>query len=141
MTAEQLLQPRILCIAPDTSTRFKKGDLFIKFNEYCFISEKGVKIDIDSCEVYPHLFRKLEWWVERNIEDMPKWVKAVENSEKGFYKNGEVIKVKNWHTNNEGKLWLVNFICVPNEHTKYHPVSNFIPATEAEYLTYKTTNQ
>ncbi len=34
-------------------------------------------IEVKNYSEFPAIFRKLEWWEERNIEDMPKYVKYV----------------------------------------------------------------
>lgn len=37
---------------------------------------------------FPHLFKKLEWWEERKIEEMPEYIK--------FTNSGRVFKISKW---------------------------------------------
>jgi len=60
MTAKELMQPRFEVIAEYPNCIFKKGDILERIAE------------VEELEKYPHLFRKLNWWEFRKIEDMPK---------------------------------------------------------------------
>lgn len=66
---------------------------------------------------YPHLFKKLEWWEERAIEDMPEYLNCP--SRKMFF------KVESWHKS--------YFIIDGRQKMQYR---NYIPATLAEYEDY-----
>jgi hypothetical protein len=64
---------------------------------------------------FPYLFRKLQWWEERNKKDMPKFVKSP---------FGEIMSVKGYD--------------LFNKHIKFRSgtglLENYIPSTEEEYL-------
>lgn len=49
---------------------------------------------------FPHLFRKLNWWEHRKVEDMPKRLIC-----KAISDNTEVIEIQEWDMN-----WLVGWI-------------------------------
>lgn len=66
MTAKDLLKPRFEVIADYPGTTLKVGDILDKQN---------TKNMCEFYEQYPHLFRKLNWWEHRKIEDMPKKIK------------------------------------------------------------------
>lgn len=66
---------------------------------------------------YPHLFKKLEWWEERAIDDMPEYLSCP--SRKMFF------KVESWHKS--------YFIIDGRQKMQYR---NYIPATLAEYEQY-----
>src|SRR5678815_6192710 len=72
MSNEELLKPRYKVIADMPLLRFKIGDIhnahFIPIN--IWDKETYVRLDI-----YPHLFRKLEWWEERQPEEVPAYIK------------------------------------------------------------------
>lgn len=72
MTPEELLRPRYKVIADYPGNAWEVG--LVIPSEY-----HAIKIITDNMiafyDKYPHLFRKLEWWEERNIEDMPGYVK------------------------------------------------------------------
>lgn len=81
----------------------------------------------DQLRLYPHLFKKLEWWEDRKPEEMPKFLKDKENERL-------VYKVYGWLQNNG----MFNFGPKNNEitHTEY-----FIPATLEEYQSKNTKPQ
>lgn len=72
MTPETLMQPRYKVIAEYPSMDYPLG--------YIYSDEKhkgAILLYKDTLfEKYPHLFKKLEWYEDRAIEDMPGYVKA-----------------------------------------------------------------
>ncbi len=74
MTAAELMQPRYEVIAEYPSCHHEKGSIVDNVTEYmeAFFNK------------YPHLFRKLNWWEYRKVEDMPKRLicKAIPGDEK-----------------------------------------------------------
>jgi hypothetical protein len=75
MSTEDLMKPRVMCIANDTSGRFEAGDIFYAEANGDFLIN-GWKF---NPEQYPHLFRKLSWWERLDIKDMPEYVKFDED--------------------------------------------------------------
>jgi len=77
------------------------------------------------------LFKKLEWWEDRKVEDMPRYVKMIgyvkpctDNPEKFELKKGQVFKPEKWGLNSfEVRHWVF-------------AASLTIPATEQEYKTF-----
>jgi len=74
MTARELLQPRYEVIADYPKSDFKVGDIIQCSDD--LVNDKDVgaflrkfKYNFDK---YPHLFKKLNWWEHRKLEDMPK---------------------------------------------------------------------
>lgn len=74
MTARELLQPRYEVIADYPKSDFKVGDVIQCSDD--LVNDKDVgaflrkfKYNFDK---YPHLFKKLNWWEYRKLEDMPK---------------------------------------------------------------------
>jgi len=70
MTAEELLKPRFEVIAEYPNTPFSIGDV-ITFDGIVYGCNQPQKFERHPQD-YPHLFRKLNWWEHRKIEDMPK---------------------------------------------------------------------
>lgn len=72
MTTEELLQPRFKVIAnfPDNTRNI--GDII-------YVDNKKEKYWSDNFEkwlsTFPHLFRKLKWFEDRAIEDLPEYLK------------------------------------------------------------------
>jgi hypothetical protein len=72
MKIEELLQPRFKVIAnfPDSTRNI--GDII-------YVDNKKEKYWSDNYEKwlssFPHLFKKLEWYEDRKIEDLPEYLK------------------------------------------------------------------
>lgn len=120
MTVEELMKPRyrVINIWPCMSKNIKVGDVLTFDNSLdCFWCGNTAYPQIKLNE-YPHLFEELEWWEERKLEDMPKYLK--------FIRSGLVEKVKKYDMHNKGVIFKSNIMyqCYPG---------NFIPSTEEEY--------
>lgn len=63
MSTEELLQPRFKVIANFPGSWFDIGEI-TKNNFASF-----------DLEDYPNIFKKLKWWEERNIKDLPEYLK------------------------------------------------------------------
>lgn len=119
MTRENLLKQRWKVIATFPDSDFEVGS--IQDRDWCKYVNGEDTVDgvLWSISDFPHLFRELEWWEERDIDDLPNFVK---------YQN-LIYKVKE-----------KNLVSVRSEK---HPLdgvgldvawSNCLPATEEEYL-------
>jgi hypothetical protein len=76
MTTEELLKPRWKVIAtfPD-NINYEVGSILDR--NWCKYvngedASEGIVWEISD---FPHLFKQLEWWEDRNEEDIPKYVK------------------------------------------------------------------
>ena len=78
MTAEELMVPRYEVIADYPGSTYPIGTIFTSmsngFVRYMLDGDKhstnGLNLD-----KYPHLFRRMLWWEQRSVEDMPKRLK------------------------------------------------------------------
>lgn len=127
LTTKELLKPRYLITAEDTSGNLKKGQILVLDEEAgAFWCGKTCYTD-DQLKQWPHLFQPLEWWQEIKPEDMPEYVKQHPTNRIGSNAKFFVIKVYEWSDDGtriifkEGGGLLVDYI---------------IPATENEYLQY-----
>jgi hypothetical protein len=78
MTKEELMKIRYMVIQNAPLLTNKKGEIITCNHPYVtiecnFLFAKKVDIDPDT---YPHIFRKLNWWECRNVEDMPKKIQS-----------------------------------------------------------------
>lgn len=135
MNTEELLKPRYKVIADWPNNTFPIGTVLIKHDSWDnwthveeteeFVRNELVGFKEDGIKKYPHLFRKLEWWEERKVEDMPEYVK---------HEDGRILKPKHF-MNTWGKP-------VPKgctESGEFFSYQNLTPSTETEYLTYKNS--
>lgn len=72
MSNEDLLKPRYKVIADYPGNLQPIGHIY----EIIFNDEEALKNWCDNKDYYPHLFKKLEWWEEREEKDMPEYVKG-----------------------------------------------------------------
>lgn len=80
MSNEDLLKPRYKVIADYPDSTFSIGDVLMTdvnsfFRKHCLLG-------------YPAIFRKPEWWEEREEKDMPEYVKIIGDDD-----NEIIIKV------------------------------------------------
>lgn len=118
MTPEELLTPRFKVIANYPNSPFKIGDILIqKINKPNTFLVEGRTYNDRYPDNYPAIFREMNWWEERDINDMPEYVKKA-------YKD-TFYKIEKWHSHNT--------MCriVDKPYSGY--VQSFIPATEEEY--------
>jgi hypothetical protein len=93
MTAEELLKPRFEVI--ESYPYCEKHKVFVggiisfdylddAHNQY--YNDNGKRRTYDEYyNGFPHLFKKLNWWEHRKIEDMPKKVMSLADDKKSIY--------------------------------------------------------
>lgn len=141
MTVEELLMPRYKVIADYPHNPYKVGDLLEEFTKTAFkltVTYNGNSMDETQANTYPasaiekmpHLFRKLNWWEERKVEDMPEYVKLVIKGKTQY-----VHKVEKWIGENSVGQPLYEYFNAVN-YLSTACVSELEPATEQEYNTF-----
>ncbi len=111
MTPQELLQPRFKVITDYPNSPYSIGDIYPDY------------IIGDLVRQYPHIFKPLQWWEERKIEDMPTYFKGMSRGD-WYY-----LKSNAWE---DGK----SYPCVTVDGiTCYAPYCE--PISENEYLEYK----
>lgn len=123
MTTEELLKPRYKVIADYPNSPHKVGEL---------LYQSETTTSLTRYSDYPHLFKRLEWWEERTLDDMVsvKFVKVVNYV--GYWRVGDIVPVEDYIINN-GKFHSYNL-----KYGKYHQPKFLLPATEQEYQEYLT---
>lgn len=132
LTKEELMHPRFMVIAdwPD-NYYFQVGGI-ISLNklmagiypQYEFEDCKGTHSYLeDFFKKYPHLFKPLQWWEERNPEDMPQYAKRRHNGKSEWVVSkidGQFFILQSWA--NIGELEL-------------------LPSDELEYTAYQSSQK
>ena len=91
MTAAELLRPRYEIIADFPGNGYNVGRIIVPIIRSGKIFDC---LDAPSSEVitnpekYPHLFRKMSWWENRDLKDMPGYV---------MFHDKTIFKIKSWH--------------------------------------------
>lgn len=97
MTAKELLMPRFKVIADYPCNTNRIGEQLERIADNLFVvSRLGNISSVYTTEalcMYPHLFRQLNWWEYRKVEDMPN---------KLTNKNGTIYRVFEWDMQNMG---------------------------------------
>lgn len=132
MTPEELMKPRYKVIAGYPNSPYEMG-LLITTDEWLWVNS-NLRLADKDVDKYPHLFKKLEWWEERSVEDMPEYVKK---------DNSQVYKVKEW--DDSSVVWVfvntkihTGFIKECTE-TVIYP--HYFPATKEEYEQFIVSKQ
>ncbi len=149
LSVEKLLEQRFKVIADYPHSPYKIGDLVeipdSSTSYHCTTTKAYNSFTEEMCdsanyfsilqiENYKHLFRKLEWWEERDISEMPEYVKEEGGK---IYLASWVLKDKNYPI----KMILYE---APNELqcAEYYVTKKvmcfFEIATESEYLQYQS---
>ncbi len=131
MTPEELLKPRYKVIADYPNQYYSIGHVITE--ESGMFQELDIDFPLDYLNQYPHLFKKLEWWEDRLPEDMPQYVKVQDSVR-------TVLKIERHSTgyfaasdgSNNGFISDEKRFIVGRLDYNY---SDFIPATEQQYLT------
>lgn len=119
----QLLQPRYKCIARDLTDLFKVGEIiWFMYDGQMLTRNYGdgsFNYTAEFLDEFPHLFRRLEWWEDREEGQIPKYVKW-----------RDIVGIGSG-TEMEYEMHL------PNGNSIVMHISNYLPATEEEYLNQK----
>lgn len=120
---QELLKPRYLVSTPwYPSNNYQSGDIVTpdKFTGW-------------HPKYSPVIFRRLEWWEDRDVKDMPEYLKSNIN-DKNWYGNVVFEKVDMFYGDNNEYVALVD-----RDEMMQYCTSWYLPTTETEYL--NQTNQ
>lgn len=139
LTKEELLKPRVILDYPYPGCTYKVGTILTLNNHVQEISvgksyeSEAIgnflmwEKDIDSCiESGSNNFRRLKWWENRELSDLPEYVKDC---------NDNVHKVHKYTLNDhfpEAHVFISSKVIIISSH-----LSNFQPADESDYLAYE----
>lgn len=135
LSNEELIMPRYKVIADYPNSPFIVGRI-ITLNNFGagqwwheYTDEEPIHLDANT-KKYPAVLQKLEWYEQRDVSDLPKYLKDAfvpETSE--FHK---VYKIELYN--------IITFTIVTNtgEFTYHEYLKSRVPATEEEYLAYQT---
>lgn len=95
MTAAELLKPRFEVIAEYPNCLFEKGTILVQCERKGWFNDPKTGVFLfqeHNLTPYPHLFKPLNWWEYRKVEDMPK--KVISNRPKD---KGKIMDVEKWN--------------------------------------------
>jgi len=85
MTAEELMKPRFEIVADFPDNHFGKVGTILDRNWSKYPNDDETQEPIWKLSDFPHLFRKLNWWEYRTLEQMPKKVTSLLDDKKYVY--------------------------------------------------------
>lgn len=115
MTPEELLKPRFLLTNDYPGNNREVGSISIEIHTAEYFRK------------YKANFRELEWWEERDIKDMPGYIRFYEPLPQGF----KIGKVSKWEVGNQRCIVTSDVDSVRRELS----IAD-LPATESEYNEY-----
>ena len=126
LSTEELLKPRYKVIADYPNSDWKLNEILDRDWSWDGDDENGFAHSISQ---YPHLFKKLEWWEEREEKDMPEYVKHKIDS--------EVYKLQKQSETTPSDAYCIKRASIGTE-SYYQWVSlyDLLPATYEEYEQY-----
>ena len=138
LTTEQLLAPRYKVIADYPQSRFNPDEILIPNRMDGKVDNQWVNQDPNDkryihaqLENFPHLFKPLQWWEDREEKDMPEYVKwryMPECDAKTM--DGYIAKVFGWSQagygviTDDGKTTTATKYWTPATHTDYTNYQN-----------------
>ena len=139
LNIKELLNPRFEVIADYPKSEFKIGDILHRIlyaTDDVFHSDKNAGVgglDLKDIEKYPHLFRKLNWWEKRNVNEMPEYLKQKVEPNIEIYQYEKIIR---WEMNNTiGVISDKDMTCCDLE--LWSKKNQYLPATKKEYENYQ----
>jgi hypothetical protein len=100
-----------------------------KVGDVLFVAPDGSvsngAITIWHVDKYPHLFRRLEWWEEWEISDLPDYIKELST--------GKIGKVFEWHCIGDTTFFVI-YPYSDLQKAKWFNPDFFAPATHKQYL-------
>lgn len=134
MSEQELMRPRYKVIADYPGMNnylINVGDIITDDGKNQCVTQDEKVVFAINWNAYPHLFKKLEWWEERDgFADFPKYVKLVLNGRIQF-----MHKVQEWKGYNSHGQPLYDFVNKANYLSPFC-VSGLMPATEQQYTDY-----
>lgn len=144
MTIEELMLPRWKVIADFPTyiepTNCEIGNILTAFQVGKTDNDWFISLGSDWWErpkLYPAIFKKLEWWEERDEKDMPMFVKFIEFDNRSVMIPGIVGHIYN---NSDDPDRDCRFIITEKRGIKFQ-LKKVIPATKEEYDNYQATNR
>jgi hypothetical protein len=139
-SVEDLLIDRYKVIAPWPEMErwlARVGDILTDNGKTAVKNQDGDAVPVFEWETFPHLFKKLEWYEDREPSEMPQYVKL-------YRAYGPNPHYHHIHVDGENVKW--NFMgdkCISIVHKNggHNTIEILEPSTETEYLNYINTQK
>jgi hypothetical protein len=96
LSVEELLRPRIKCMIRYPDSPFPVGAILEQDieepNIYHYRDSQNRHWTLEDPQLYPEVFKEMQWWEDRKPDDMPKYVKEGDFIGKAKWKAGVVTE-------------------------------------------------
>lgn len=133
MDKKELLKPRYRVIADYPNSKYPVNSILnferrVDHNGEYWFCRKPEWILSEEADKYPHIFKPLGWWEERELSDLPKYVRLADpNSLWGLPK--DCVRQAHWGNDEYDRLCCDLFPVMVNN-IQLH---RLLPATKEEY--------
>lgn len=142
---EQLMRPRYKLIADYPGCSFEvgtilepndEGELYSKVGGYSWTAVRILEKDVKK---FPHLVKRIEWYEERSLDEMPDYVvRNFEVYSGGLVGDPDILKVAEHFKSGRGEKTVHNqsFDTFTSENglARSYSYMGFLPCTHADYL-------
>lgn len=131
------LKPRYKVIADYPGNPYPIGAIGTTDSEYWAQSNYRLIIS-EAPDKYPHLFKKLEWWEHRTIEELKsvKYVKVI--TYRGYWRVGDIVPVNSFEGGSMEKALPTGYNLKYNH---YQSIFELEPASQSEYESFINQNK
>lgn len=154
LTVYQLMTPRFEVLQNYPFSPFK-------YNEVVTLTQGGTKetsyhqlanvmvMTFGIFQNYPDIFREMAWYEQRELKDMPMYIKLADDSQLNDDKHPQyqgVFIPSLWAEFEAAEKQYFNknychfYVIINNDYTKKLSGAHFVPATEEEFITYQRSH-
>ncbi len=126
----ELLAPRYIVIGLYPNCKLLPNYILYPTDEGKYKVEDNLLVKSSYLDTFPHLFRKLQWYEQRVLAEMPDYVKDTNG--------GEVYKVWEYELKSLSvTIWMnePNIYCQDGKHTTH--LEHFNPSSLVEFMEFK----
>lgn len=127
MTPKELLNPRFKVIANYPMSKYSIGDIIQSEKDACIYGTDEEEKDMHNLKNYPAIFKLLQWWEDRKVEDTPEYL---------LYKNNGICFKPSFIELEFGKYYETDKQRLDND--GFNLSNTILPAIEQDYLTFKS---
>lgn len=122
LSKEELLRPRIKMIAPVPENGMKVGSIITINDNSIFQLTPTYGLNLTGIREYPHIYKTLAWWEDRNITDMPQFIRVGTNG---------IVRIAHQYHLHVDQVEFVG--------GKKRKIKHYNPSSKEEYTTYLNT--
>ncbi len=129
MTKDELMRARFKVIADYPKQIYQIGDILVVFdtvNDCENYKGNGIAIlnETNELQKYPVIFKSLQWWEDRDRDDLPKYIKDEDGDVVRLMAVAPHTKSDEYVTHDELFQWSSLYNCEPSSEDEYFKYIN-----------------